>query len=110
MTNCPNCGAPVESYRCSYCGAYIFDFAQTSDKEPFWISVNIGGEKRLLHVTLDTMEIRMDDGIGIYADWIYREPYFKFRDPVYQVDMSLRVVPDTRAERNILAIRKVEEG
>lgn len=24
MTNCPNCGAPVNSYKCDYCGT-VFD-------------------------------------------------------------------------------------
>lgn len=29
MTNCPNCGAPIEPYvfRCAYCGSWYFDFA-----------------------------------------------------------------------------------
>ena len=25
--NCPNCGAPIESPRCPYCGTLIIDFA-----------------------------------------------------------------------------------
>ena len=29
MTNCPNCGAPIEPYvfKCAYCGSWYFDFA-----------------------------------------------------------------------------------
>lgn len=27
ITNCPNCGAVITEYRCSYCGTRIVDFA-----------------------------------------------------------------------------------
>lgn len=41
MTNCPNCGAPLEPYkcRCEYCGTWYFDFTafDMSDGKPYYV-------------------------------------------------------------------------
>ena len=31
-TNCPNCGAPIESDKCAYCGTIFVDFAAESQR------------------------------------------------------------------------------
>lgn len=30
-TNCPNCGAPISSIECPYCGTVFYDFATIDD-------------------------------------------------------------------------------
>jgi hypothetical protein len=35
--NCPNCGAPIESTRCPYCGTVFYDFATVNVGEPTYI-------------------------------------------------------------------------
>ena len=41
MTNCPNCNAPIEPYKCKceYCGTYYFDFTalDLTGNKPYYI-------------------------------------------------------------------------
>lgn len=41
MTNCPNCGAPLEPYKCKceFCGTWYFDFTafDMSDDKPYYV-------------------------------------------------------------------------
>lgn len=69
ITNCPNCGAPVEANKCSCCGTYIFDFSQIKLYKPCWISVDFGdGIKRLMHVRLREVSFCSGTGESYYAD------------------------------------------
>ena len=43
MTNCPNCNAPIEPYKCKcdYCGTFYFDFSgiDLTNNKPCYIKV-----------------------------------------------------------------------
>ncbi len=40
-TNCPNCGAPIESGKCPYCGTILYDFAVLSDTDPVYLRIKV---------------------------------------------------------------------
>lgn len=103
ITNCPNCGAPVVSNKCDYCGTYIFDFSQIKMGEPCWISVDLGdGHKRLLHVILKNASVDADyDEFSYYANNAIVET---LRVPNITLDMSFNVVGDDKT--GILSVMK----
>lgn len=35
--NCPNCGAPITSTECPYCGSVFYDFATLDTEKPTYI-------------------------------------------------------------------------
>lgn len=106
ITNCPNCGAPVVSNKCDYCGTYIFDFSQISMGEPCWISVDLGdGSKKLLHVILENASVDANYGEHtLYAD---NRIVDVLRIPDITLDMSFKVVGDDKD--GILAVTKGEQ-
>lgn len=103
VTNCPNCGAPVESNQCEYCGTYIFDFSQIELYKPCWISVDLGdGVKRLVHARL--REASLCSGVSdvYYADNCVA-CYFA---SMPELSMTFDVFPDDK--RNAIMISKKE--
>lgn len=46
MTNCPNCGAPIDPFhtKCEYCGTYYFDMTVFDINKPVYIKMDTGNE------------------------------------------------------------------
>ena len=43
QTNCPNCGAPITSEKCPYCGTVFYDFSCIDFFEPTYIKIKHNG-------------------------------------------------------------------
>lgn len=41
-TNCPNCGAPIESAKCPYCGTLFYDMTEIDLQNPGYIRLKYG--------------------------------------------------------------------
>lgn len=58
--NCPNCGAPIETETCPYCGTTFLDFAAMDADQPFYMKVKRDGKIYILKVKMTSMEIRTE--------------------------------------------------
>ena len=58
--NCPNCGAPIETEKCPYCGTMFLDFATMDADKPFYMKVKQRGKIYILKVVMSSMELRTE--------------------------------------------------
>ena len=67
--NCPNCGAPIESTQCPYCGTVFYDFTTLDSDKPTYIRMNWHGNQIVFRAIMRSAEIEVrDDPIPYYAD------------------------------------------
>lgn len=59
-TNCPNCGAPIDSTKCSYCGTTFIDFSCIKTDEPFFLKIKDKYDRTIISkVMLDSALFEM---------------------------------------------------
>ena len=88
MKNCPNCGSPIEPYkcRCEYCGTWYFDFTafDMSENEPYYVKFRTpyGIITTLARPELQTIETNVDsvDITNFGGDVICRMPVSRHCD------------------------------
>ena len=67
MTNCKNCGAPLEPYKskCPFCGTYYFDFTafDMDSNKPVYVKfkTSMGIITTLAYPQLNTVEVKHDN-------------------------------------------------
>ena len=67
--NCPNCGAPIESTQCPYCGTVFYDFTALDSDKPTYIRMNWHGNQIVFRAIMRSAEIEVsNDPIPFYVD------------------------------------------
>ena len=58
--NCPNCGAPITSAECPYCGSVFYDFATLDSTKPTYIRIKWNDQIITTRVLMRGMTITND--------------------------------------------------
>lgn len=73
--NCPNCGAPIKSIECPYCGTVLYDFAALYTDRPTYVKLKHAGQIITLRVLVRTVTIEQQintlPSVTIEMDSIY---------------------------------------
>lgn len=61
--NCPNCGAPIRSVECPYCGTMFYDFASIHDDKASYLRIMHHDQVIITKARMDcaTIEMRIDE-------------------------------------------------
>ena len=58
--NCPNCGAPITSIECPYCGSMFYDFVTLDSTKPTYIRMVWNDQIIMSRVVMRTATINIE--------------------------------------------------
>ena len=104
ITNCPNCGAPIQEDVCPYCGTVIWDFATIDLNRPRWVKVKLKGEIVIVRAILTnlTFDMQSPERTAYYDNNIYLA-----MPPSHNMDMHMVIIPDD--EGTIVRRKELED-
>lgn len=91
--NCPNCGAPIESAKCPYCGTLLLDFADLDIDKPSYVRIKIHDKIVMFKVRIKNLTATIgEDYPMFYAD---NNPSFIARShDRIDIDLNMTALPD----------------
>ena len=106
IKNCPNCGAPIESHKCPYCGTVFYDFADFEVGKTAYIRLNVNGNLNVFRALLTDFKIEQGTGDYMYFD---NTPVV-YKTPEIRLNMNLVLMPDDKGIIIERYIRMEQEG
>lgn len=90
VTNCPNCGAVINSEKCEYCGTVIYDFCNLEPGKKSYIRMKINNNLIVFAAMLTSLDVNMVPGNTLYADGapVVESP------PEGTMTLEMRIIPD----------------
>lgn len=77
VLNCPNCGAPITSEQCPYCGTLFYDFSAIEIGKPCFLKIKWGDNIMLVKADARNINFNMSsDTVETYS--IFGEPVCTF--------------------------------
>ena len=62
LLNCPNCGAPIQSDVCPYCGTAFLDWSAFGIDKPNYIKIKLRNRVVLVKAYLSGLQVDYDPG------------------------------------------------
>lgn len=103
--NCPNCGMPIASTQCEYCGTLFYDFATLDFDKPTYVRINRAGEVLTMKARVRELTARVETNDCTY--YCNDNPYTILRQPEMTLDFSMVCFPDDKGV--LLERRKTDE-
>lgn len=110
ITNCPNCGAPIDSDKCPYCGTRLINIADLEIGEKIWLifkdrdrGVSRGVRIMVNHISVTESQ----DAVTFYAD---SEPCY-FASPNLDISVSIdgTCTPNEKGVLGVMVDEKVAD-
>ncbi len=99
--NCPNCGAPISSTQCPYCGTVFYDFTVMDFDKPTYIRIRHNGQYMVFRALARSMDVCMSpDEYVYYCD---NRVYAQMPSRAMDVTIDFSVLPD---DEGVLMKRK----
>lgn len=90
--NCPNCGAPIESHKCAYCGTVFYDFAEFEVGKSAYIRMKIHENLNVFKALLNSVDVLQETDEIMYADNAILQRCY----PTTKMTLDLTLLPDDR--------------
>lgn len=103
--NCPNCGMPITSTECEYCGTLFYDFATLDTDKPTYVRIKYRDDLLIAKAQVTDFSIKMDAGVTSY--WADNDPVYIHRSPTISMDFAMDVFTDDRGV--MLERKKIEK-